>query len=96
LFLFGFASSFLDVSALLQGHLSLASRPPLPEKWPIVAKISPSNLEALETVESRGEDEVEKSSEGTGSTQSPPPADFADQDASQKRKCQEDLTSSGM
>jgi hypothetical protein len=69
---------FLLLSALSQGHLSLASRPPLPEEGPLVTEIASSDPEAPETVESRGEDEVENYSEGTGSTQSPPPADSAD------------------
>jgi hypothetical protein len=81
---------------LLQGHVSLASHPPLPEKGPIVVEIASSDPEAPETVESQGDEEVEKSSEGTVSTQSPPLADFADQDASLKRKQQGDLTSTSI
>jgi hypothetical protein len=87
---------FLLLFVLSQGHLSLTSHPPLPEEGPLVAKIASSNPEAPESVESQGEEEVENSSEGTGSTQSPPPADSVDQDAGTKRKQQEDLTSSGM
>jgi hypothetical protein len=47
-------------------------------------------------MESRGEEEVEYSSKGTGSTQSPPPANTIDQDAGRKRKQQEDLSSLGL
>jgi hypothetical protein len=71
-FLFFRCFLFLFWSTLSQGHLSLISRPPLPEEGPLVAEIASSDLEAPETVESRGEEEVKNSSEGTGSTQSPP------------------------
>jgi hypothetical protein len=65
----------------------------LPEEGPIIIEIAPSDPKAPKTVESQAEEEVEKSSEGTGSTQSPFPADSADKDANRKGKHQEDLTS---
>jgi hypothetical protein len=71
---------FLFLSALSHGHISLTSRPPLPEEGPLVAEIASSDPKAPETIESRGEEEVKNSSEGIGSTQSPPPADSVDQD----------------
>jgi hypothetical protein len=78
-----------------QGHLSLTSRPPLPEEGPLVAEIASFELEAPETVENQGGDGFEGSLEGSMSTQSPPLAEFEEQDVGRKRKHQEDLISLG-
>jgi hypothetical protein len=34
------------VFALLQGHLTMASRPPFPEEGPILAEVAPADPEA--------------------------------------------------
>jgi hypothetical protein len=48
--------------------------PPFPEEGPLAAEAASFDLEAPETIESRGGDEVKGSLEGSGSTQSPPPS----------------------
>jgi hypothetical protein len=73
----------------------LASRLLLPEEGPLVTEIASSDPEAPKTVVSQGEDEVANSSEGTDSTESPPPTDSEDQDGGKKIKRQEDLIYSG-
>ena len=80
---------------MLQGHLSLASRPPLPEEGAITAKVTPADSEALEAFENQDEDGAEGSLEGSDSTLSPPPAESENQGADKKRKHPEDLTCSG-
>jgi hypothetical protein len=72
----------------------LASCPPLPEEGQLVEEATSSNPKAPETIKRRDGDEVKNSSQETGSTQSPR-ADSEDKDGGQKRKCQEDLISSG-
>jgi hypothetical protein len=83
------------VFALIQGHLTLASRPPFPEEGPIVAKVAPADPEAPEAPKNQDGDGVKGSLEGSNSTQSPPPAESEEQGACKKRKHLEDLTSSG-
>jgi hypothetical protein len=73
----------------------LTSLPPLPEEGPLFIEAASSDPEAPENVESHGGDGVEGSLEGSGSTQSPPPAESEEQDACRKTKCQEYLISSG-
>jgi hypothetical protein len=50
------------IFALLQGYISRASRPPLPEEGPLNAEFASSDPEAPETVEGRGEEEAKVSS----------------------------------
>jgi hypothetical protein len=83
------------VFALIQGHLTLASRPPFPEEGPIVAKVAPAEPEALEAPENQDWDGFEGFLEGSDSTQSPPRAESEEQDAGKKRKHPNDLTSLG-
>jgi hypothetical protein len=71
----------------------LTSVSPLPNEGPLSIEAASSDPKAPETVESRGRDKVEGSLEGSGSTQSPPPAESRDHDGDKKRKCQEDLVS---
>jgi hypothetical protein len=73
----------------------LASRPPLPEEGPINAKPAPANSRAPEACEYQEGDEAKGSLEGSDSTLSPPLAESEAQGAEKKRKCMEDLTSSG-
>jgi hypothetical protein len=77
---------FLVLSALSHGHISLTWHPQLPEEGPLVTEIASSDPEAPETVENQGGEGVEGSLEGSGSTQSPPPAESKDQDAGRERK----------
>jgi hypothetical protein len=79
----------------LQGHLTLASCPPLPEEGHIVAKVAPADPKAPKAPENQYGDRVEGSLEGSDSTQSPPPSESEEQGAGKKRKRPEDLTSSG-
>jgi hypothetical protein len=60
------------VFALLQGHLTLASRPSLPEEGPIIAKVTLADLEAPEALENQDGDRSKGSLERSDSTQSPP------------------------
>jgi hypothetical protein len=83
------------VFALLQGHLTLASCPPLPEEGPIIAKVAPADPEAPDALKNWDRDGAEGSLEGIDSTQSPPPAESEEHGADKKRKCLEVLTSSG-
>jgi hypothetical protein len=69
--------------------------PPLPEEGALPEKSAPSDNEALETVERRDGDDVEDSSEGTDSNQSPPSTISKGKDEGRKRRCQEDLISLG-
>jgi hypothetical protein len=73
----------------------LASPPPVPEEGPINVEPAPADSGALESCENQDGDEAEGSLEGNDSTLSPPLAESEAQGAEKKRKCMEDLISSG-
>jgi hypothetical protein len=73
----------------------LVSRPHLPEEGPINAEPAPANSEAPEAGDNQDGDEVKGSLERSDSTLSHPLAKSETQVAEKKRKCAEDLTSSG-
>jgi hypothetical protein len=72
----------------------LSSRP-LPEEGPIAAEVTPAVSKSPEAFKNQDGDGAKGSLEGSDSTLSPPPAESEDQGADKKRKCLEDLTSSG-
>jgi hypothetical protein len=78
----------------VQGHQSLVSRPPLPERGPIQADPVSAASEAPEAEESQDGDNVEDSLEGTSSTTSPPPAHSEEPSLDKKKKHVEELLSS--
>jgi hypothetical protein len=78
---------------LLQGHQSLASRPPLPEEGPIQADPASAASEAPEADENQDRNDVEDSQEDSGSTSSPSPTNSKETGLEKKRKCLDDLLS---
>jgi hypothetical protein len=72
----------------------LASRPPLLEEGPIQADPASAASEAPEADEGQDGDDTENSREDSGSTSSPPSANFEEKSLEKKRKCLVDLTSS--
>jgi hypothetical protein len=80
--------------ALVQGHQSLVSHPPLPEGGPIQVDPVSATSEAPEADESQDGDDAEDSLEETSSTTSPPPAHSEEPSLDKKRKRVEELLSS--
>jgi hypothetical protein len=73
----------------------LASRPHLPEEGPINAEVDPADSEAPEACENQDGDEAKGSLEGSDSTLSSLLAESEAHGMEKKKKCMEDLTSSG-
>jgi hypothetical protein len=73
----------------------LTSCPHLLEEGPINVEVAPADSEAPEAGDNQDRDEVEGYLEGSDCTLSPPLAESEAQGAEKKRKCTEDLTSSG-
>jgi hypothetical protein len=91
-----FVTVFLTALRLtpVQGHQSLVSRPPLPERGPIQVDHVSAASEAPEAEESLDGDDAEDLMEGTSSTMLPPPAHSKEPSLDKKRKCVEELLSS--
>jgi hypothetical protein len=73
----------------------LASRLPLPEEGPINAEVATTDSEAPEACDNQDGNGAKGSLEGSDSTLLPPLAESKAQGPEKKRKCLEDLTSSG-
>jgi hypothetical protein len=73
----------------------LTSRPPLPEEGPLNVEAAPAEFEAPEAGNNQDGDEVEGSLERSDSMVSPSLDESETQAAERKRKCTEELTSSG-
>jgi hypothetical protein len=93
---FPFVTAFLTASRItfVQGHQSLASRPPLPEGGPIQADPVSAASEAPEAEESQDGDDAEDKLEGTSLTTSPPPVHSEEPSLDKKRKRVKELISS--
>jgi hypothetical protein len=72
----------------------LVSRPPLPEEGPIQADPASAASEAPKADEGQDGDDAEVSREESGSTSSPPPANFGEPSLDKKRKHLDKLLSS--
>jgi hypothetical protein len=70
-------------------------RPPLPEEGPLNAEAALAEFEAPEAGDNQDGDEVEGSLERSDSTVLPSLTESETQVAERKRKCTEELTSSG-
>jgi hypothetical protein len=77
----------------LQDHQFLVSRPPLPEKGPLLADLTSAISEAPEAEENQDGNDVEISEDETSSTTSPPPTLSKDLVVDKKRKHVEELAS---
>jgi hypothetical protein len=72
----------------------LVSRPPLPEEGPIQADPASAASEAPEADKGQDGDDAEISREDSGSTSSPPLANYEEKSLEKKRKRLDDLLSS--